>query len=96
MKRSRRFKAASKNVIPAKAGIQKLLTSPDSRLRGSNKLKIIRGPLKYCHLKSWMKATIPKINLELEMLPVGQPLQDHLFQGPIVLPFTKQPIHHAK
>jgi hypothetical protein len=35
--------ATSKNVIPAKAGIQKLLTSLDSRLRGSDKLIIIRG-----------------------------------------------------
>jgi hypothetical protein len=41
------FKATSKNVIPAKAGIQKRLTSLDSRLRGSNKLIIIRGSLKY-------------------------------------------------
>jgi len=40
------LKATSKNVIPAKAGIQKLLTSLDSRLRGSNKLIVIRGSLK--------------------------------------------------
>jgi hypothetical protein len=40
------LKATSKNVIPAKAGIQKLLTSLDSRLRGSDKLIIIRGSLK--------------------------------------------------
>jgi hypothetical protein len=39
------FKAASNNVIPAKAGIQKLLKSLDSRLRGSDKLIIIRGSL---------------------------------------------------
>jgi hypothetical protein len=37
------LKATSKNVIPAKAGIQKLLTSLDSRLRGSDKLIVIRG-----------------------------------------------------
>ena len=37
--------AASNNVIPAKAGIQKLLKSLDSRLRGSDKLVIIRGSL---------------------------------------------------
>ena len=39
-------KATSKNVIPAKAGIHKLLTLLDSRLRGSEKLGIIRGSLK--------------------------------------------------
>ena len=38
-------KATSKNVIPAKAGIHKLLTLLDSRLRGSDKLGIIRGSL---------------------------------------------------
>ncbi len=37
--------ATSKNVIPAKAGIHKLLTLLDSRLRGSDKLRIIRGSL---------------------------------------------------
>jgi hypothetical protein len=37
------LKAASKNVIPVKTGIQKPLTSLDSRLRGSDKLIIIRG-----------------------------------------------------
>jgi hypothetical protein len=37
--------ATSKNVIPAKAGIQKLLTSLDSPICGSNKLIIIRGSL---------------------------------------------------
>jgi len=41
-----RFKAISKNVILAKAGIHKLLTLLDSRLRGSDKLRIIRGSLK--------------------------------------------------
>ncbi len=35
----------SKNVIPAKAGIHNLLTLLDSRLRGSDKLGIIRGAL---------------------------------------------------
>ena len=35
--------ATSKNVIPVKTGIQKPLTSLDSRLRGSDKLIIIRG-----------------------------------------------------
>jgi hypothetical protein len=30
------FKVSSNNVIPAKAGIQKILTSLDSRLRGSD------------------------------------------------------------
>ncbi len=39
------FKGSSKNVIPAKAGIYKLLTSLDSRLRGSDKFGIIRGCL---------------------------------------------------
>jgi len=33
----------SKNVIPVKTGIQKPLISLDSRLRGSDKLVIIRG-----------------------------------------------------
>jgi hypothetical protein len=41
------LKATSKNVIPAKAGIQKRLTSLDSRLRGSDKLIIIRGSLNF-------------------------------------------------
>jgi hypothetical protein len=41
-----KIKAASKNVIPEKAGIQKVLTSLDSRLRGSDELIIIRGSLK--------------------------------------------------
>ena len=39
------MKATSKNVIPAKAGIQNPLTSLDSSLRGSDKLIIIRGSL---------------------------------------------------
>ena len=33
-----KIKATSKNVIPAKAGIHKLLTLLDSHLRGSDKL----------------------------------------------------------
>jgi|GEM_PF-2705481 len=41
------IKATSKNVIPVETGIQKHLTSLDSRLRGSDKLIIIRGNLKY-------------------------------------------------
>jgi hypothetical protein len=41
-----KVKATSKNVIPsAKARIHKLLTLLDSRLRGSDKLEIIRGSL---------------------------------------------------
>jgi len=40
-------KITSKNVIPAKAGIQKLLTSLDSRLRGSDKSEIYKGYHKY-------------------------------------------------
>jgi uncharacterized protein YbaP (TraB family) len=40
------IKATSKNVIPAEAGIQKILISLDSRLRGSDELVIIRGSLK--------------------------------------------------
>jgi len=40
------FKDTSKNVIPAKAGIHKLLTLLDSRLHGSDKFRIIRGSLK--------------------------------------------------
>jgi hypothetical protein len=42
------LKATSKNVIPAKAGIQKPVTLLDSRLRGSDKVIIIRGSLKSC------------------------------------------------
>jgi hypothetical protein len=45
------FKATSKNVIPAKAGIQKFLTSLDSRFCGSDELIIMRGSLK---LKSFI------------------------------------------
>ena len=41
-----RLKATSKNVIPAKAGIQKLLTLLDSRLRGSDKFIITRDSLR--------------------------------------------------
>ena len=40
------MKVASENVIPVKTGIQKPLISLDSRLRGSDKLVIIRGSLK--------------------------------------------------
>jgi len=40
------FKATSKNVIPAKAGIQNLLITLDSHLYGSDELIIIRGSLK--------------------------------------------------
>jgi len=36
-------KTTSKNVIPAKAGIQKSLIILDSRLRGSDEFGIIRG-----------------------------------------------------
>jgi len=36
---------SSKNVIPAKAGIQKVLKSLDSRLLGNDELRIIRGSL---------------------------------------------------
>jgi prepilin-type N-terminal cleavage/methylation domain-containing protein len=39
------LKPTSKNVIPAKAGIQKLFRLLDSRLRGSEKLIVIRGSL---------------------------------------------------
>ena len=42
-KRGLKSKATSKNVIPAKAGIHKFLILLDSRLRGSDKLGIIRG-----------------------------------------------------
>jgi hypothetical protein len=41
------FQDTSKNVIPAKAGIHKLMTLLDSRLRGSDKFGIIRGSLKF-------------------------------------------------
>jgi hypothetical protein len=41
------LKITSKNVIPAKAGIQKLLTSLDSRLRKSDELIVIRGSLEF-------------------------------------------------
>jgi hypothetical protein len=40
------LKATSKNVIPAKAGIQKPLIILDSRLRGSDKFGIVTGSLK--------------------------------------------------
>ncbi len=40
------FKPTSKNVIPAKVGIQKSLIILDSRLRGRDKFGIIRGSLK--------------------------------------------------
>jgi len=39
------LKATSNNVIPAKAGIHKLLILLDPRLRGSDKLEIITGSL---------------------------------------------------
>ena len=46
-----KVKATSKNVIPSKAGIHKLLTLLDSRLRGSDKLGIIRG-----YINNWLIA----------------------------------------
>jgi len=48
-----KIKATSKNVIPAKAGIHKLLTLLDSRLRGSDKLVMIRGSLNYTTMPHW-------------------------------------------
>jgi hypothetical protein len=45
LRKIRLIKVSSNNVIPAKAGIQKILTSLDSRLRGSDELIIIRGSL---------------------------------------------------
>ncbi len=42
-----KLEATSKNVIPAKAGIHKLLTLLGSRLRGNDKLGIIRGSLEF-------------------------------------------------
>ena len=55
----RRFllKSTSKNVIPAKAGIQKLLTSLDSQICRNNKLIIIRGSLKST-LVGWSLAVV--------------------------------------
>jgi hypothetical protein len=41
-----KLKDPSKNIIPAKAGIHKLMALLDSRLRGSDKFGIIRGSLK--------------------------------------------------
>jgi len=41
------IKGSSKNVIPAQAGIQNYSKLLDSRLRGSDKLGIIRGSLKF-------------------------------------------------
>ena len=38
----------------------------------------------------WVKKMIS------EILPVGQPLEDHCLQSPVVLPFTKQCIHFPK
>ena len=44
------LKGTSKNVIPAKAGIQSPLTSLASRLPRSDKLIIIRGSLNSLHV----------------------------------------------
>ncbi|MBM4278591.1 MAG: hypothetical protein FJ130_12040 [Deltaproteobacteria bacterium] len=44
-KRVLNLEATSKNVIPAKAGIHKLLKLLSSRLCGNDELGIIRGPL---------------------------------------------------
>jgi len=41
-----KLKATSKNVIPAKAGIHNKMKLLDSRLRGSDRIGIIRGCLK--------------------------------------------------
>jgi hypothetical protein len=49
-----RIKVPSKNIIPAKAGIQRLLVILDSRLRGSDKLVIIRGILKSLAFEFWI------------------------------------------
>ena len=46
------LKATSKNVIPAKAGIQNPLISLDSGLRGSDKLIIIRGSLNFSNVEN--------------------------------------------
>jgi len=45
MKKYFQLMDTSQNVIPAKAGIHKLLTLLDSRLRGSDKFRIIRCSL---------------------------------------------------
>ena len=51
-----KHKATSKNVIPAKAGIQKRVIILDSRLRGSDKFGIIRGSLKSVDLIWFLRA----------------------------------------
>jgi competence protein ComEA len=63
----RKLKVASKNVIPAKAGIQKLLTSLNSRMRGSDKLITIRGSL-----KGFFALLIPRSALRIPHFSIGQ------------------------
>jgi len=59
-----KFKASSKNIIPAKAGIYRFLTLLDSRLRGSDKLGIIRGSLNFQLVNSGFHSAIRIPQLE--------------------------------
>ena len=64
------LKGSSKNVIPAEAGIQKVLKSLDSRLRGSDELRIIGGSLKYqTHFANPIK-TNPKVRIRAPAIRV--------------------------
>ena len=51
------IKGSSKNVIPAKAGIHNMLEFLDSRLRGSDRIWIIRGSLNLTLLRVLSKFT---------------------------------------
>jgi len=60
--------ATSKNVIPAKAGIHKFLRLLDSRLRGSDKLGIIRGSLMIHQLSFPALKTLLSPNLRVNLI----------------------------
>jgi len=62
------LRATSKNVIPAKAGIQNLLTSLDSRRCESDKWAIIRDPLKISEgdLRDWALLSLKECRTFLE------------------------------
>jgi type II secretory pathway component PulC len=74
------FNAAFKNVIPAKAGIHKLLASLDSCFRGSDELGVTRGSLKITLTLFFVGAFfIVGIVLAEPELAFGQPKRKPVF-----------------
>ena len=71
------IKATSKNVIPAEAGIHKLLKLLNSHFRGSDELGIIRGSLNSLKI---VKRLIYKIPPDLPLPALGR---EHIPKGGI-------------